>query len=590
MAKSSAVLDDRIPQRVASHAQDPVATADLEPASDQQASVQMSAGTRALQAWNREMQTKYGSTRTKRRTVVELEFQVANMQEALEAKDRELAEMAAYVAVAEAPAASGSAAAAPCCAGKTGSASMPQDYGGPQLKDVGIQVNIVTPAARRTDFSSGAATAGEASTGSESDADDSPSDVNFNLAAQAKARVAAPAQLRTAPIERLLAALQAPGGMGFHNGRPVAAIVIFRYCLHSRAFQAYRTAIFDRIVQVIEQQVERGREDNSALSYWLSTTVTLWRMINTHLKPPAKPAGAAMRPNLGALFEASAGGDSAAAPAAPGGIPQAAAKYPALLFERQLDAFARKIFPMIGDNVIEKVQPLLDTYIAMPQAGSNKHPATSRTWSPLLMELDEALGTVKANHLPEVLVQALFKQLFRFANVHFFNETLLRRECCSFTNGAFVEAGLGRVEAWIKGAGETCMADSWEELAPLRQGVGFLTMPNKPAKSLEQIQQLCPMLSVGQLYRISSMSRLDDLCDSHAVSSSVLARMKEAVVASSSSRTFMLDNTWSRGLEQEELPSKAGMYDLIPVPSVLAEGNGAASFAFLEQELRLVPS
>jgi hypothetical protein len=38
--------------------------------------------------------------------------------------------------------------------------------------------------------------------------------------------------------------------------------------------------------------------------------------------------------------------------------------------------------------------------------------------------------------------QALFKQLFRFVKVQLFNQLLLRRECCSFSNGEYVKTGL----------------------------------------------------------------------------------------------------------------------------------------------------
>jgi myosin-5 len=48
--------------------------------------------------------------------------------------------------------------------------------------------------------------------------------------------------------ERLLAALAQP--MGFHKGKPLAALVVFRACLQWRAFQADRTSVFDRIIQV----------------------------------------------------------------------------------------------------------------------------------------------------------------------------------------------------------------------------------------------------------------------------------------------------------------------------------------------------
>lgn len=65
--------------------------------------------------------------------------------------------------------------------------------------------------------------------------------------------------------------------------------------------------------------------------------------------------------------------------------------------------------------------------------------------------------------------QALFKQLFRFVNVQLFNQLLLRRECCSFSNGEYVKTGLEQVAHWINGAGADYIADSWEELKYLRQ-------------------------------------------------------------------------------------------------------------------------
>jgi myosin-5 len=49
------------------------------------------------------------------------------------------------------------------------------------------------------------------------------------------------------------------------------------------------------------------------------------------------------------------------------------------------------------------------------------------------------------NYVPKPLVQALFKQLFSFVNVQLFNQLLLRRECCSFSNGEYVKTGLAQV-------------------------------------------------------------------------------------------------------------------------------------------------
>ncbi|GLC49894.1 hypothetical protein PLESTB_000320300 [Pleodorina starrii] len=457
------------------------------------------------------------------------------------------------------------------------------------------------------------------------------------------------AEKRKAEEDRLLAALTAPLptsssgkqqdgagplGMGFYKGRPVAAIVIFRYCLHSRAFQADRTTIFDRIVSVIGQQVERGQEDNNCLSYWLSNTVTLLHMLNKNVKPAsgsmnkarggvtAAGVGAATRSVLGAMF----GSRSGASPGSlshteasihgggVGGFKQVEAKYPALLFKQQLDAFVQKIYPMIRDNVRKEISPMLNNCIHTPKAsgrtaarpgaaapaGGDKaagaasaaqQAASHKSWTDILHVLDTLLAVVKANNVPKVLVQALFKQLFRFINAKLFNQLMLRRECCSFSNGEYVKTGLEQVAHWINGAGADYMADSWEELEYLRQAVTFLVTANKPKKTLEEItSDLFPVLSIQQLYRISTMYR-DDKYNTETVSLEVLSRMKQAMADSNSAASyyFLLDDDSSLPFQAAELLANMDDKDLyggIPVPEVLQYGDGAASFAFLEKELR----
>lgn len=94
--------------------------------------------------------------------------------------------------------------------------------------------------------------------------------------------------------------------MGFHKGRPLAAIIVFRCCLQAgpltfakrqprplsssltssprgllqwRAFQADRTSLFDRIIGVVGTQIEKQQDDNASLAYWLTNTVTLLHML-----------------------------------------------------------------------------------------------------------------------------------------------------------------------------------------------------------------------------------------------------------------------------------------------------------------------
>lgn len=56
--------------------------------------------------------------------------------------------------------------------------------------------------------------------------------------------------------------------MGFQKGKPLAAVVIFRSCLHWKSFQADKTAIFDRIIQAIGHQIEERQDDNNTMAYW----------------------------------------------------------------------------------------------------------------------------------------------------------------------------------------------------------------------------------------------------------------------------------------------------------------------------------
>lgn len=407
--------------------------------------------------------------------------------------------------------------------------------------------------------------------------------------------------------ERLLAALS--GNLSFHKGKPLAAIIIFRCCLQWRAFQADRTSLFDRIIGVIGSQIERQQEDNVFLSYWLTNTVTLLHLLQKNIKPASgnqmsrRPVGTSARGVFGTLFgnrnpntpahnEASIHGGGV------GGFKPVEAKYPALLFKQQLDAFVQKIFPMMRDNVKKQITPMLANCIMTPKAISrarsgpaseqNAQAAMSKAWSEILAVLDALLNVLKEAHVPKALVQALFKQLFSFMNVNLFNQLLLRRECCSFSNGEHVRGGLTQVEQWITAAGVENVGDSWEELRYIRQAVQFLVIGNKQKRTLEEITtDLCPVLSIQQLYRISTMY-WDDRYNTETVSAEVLSRMKQQMtdVNSSSSHSFLLDDDATLPFSAADVLNAMDDKDLnmaIPVPEVLREGD----YSFLEKELKI---
>ncbi|CAI5933471.1 unnamed protein product, partial [Closterium sp. NIES-65] len=281
-----------------------------------------------------------------------------------------------------------------------------------------------------------------------------------------------------------------------------------------------------------------------------------------------------------------------------------------LLFRQQLTAYVEKVFGLIRDNLKRDISPILGQYIqgigavgigdwgsghrglglpVLPGASKctspppptthsplsttlNQAPRVSRSsygrqssspsstagsgpasssppspWHAIIASLSSLLATLKGNHVAPFLIRKMFAQVFSFINVQLFNSLLLRRECCSLSNGEYVKAGLQEVQQWMREAGEESMGRAWEELRSITQAVGFLVLHQKPKKTLEEIvlhqkpkksleeivtplclslsthhndilgwkkpkksledmfTTLCPSLSTQQLYRIATM-------------------------------------------------------------------------------------
>ncbi|KAM3349690.1 hypothetical protein ACQJBY_022532 [Aegilops geniculata] len=316
--------------------------------------------------------------------------------------------------------------------------------------------------------------------------------------------------------------------LGFSSGRAIAACVIYRCLLHWRSFEVERTGVFDRIIQTIGSAIEGIR---------------------------ASPQSAA-RPFLGSRLIGGLGD-----------LRQVEAKYPALLFKQQLTAFLEKIYGMIRDNLKKEISPLLGLCIQAPRTSRASLIKGSRSqanalaqqtliahWQSIVKILTNYLNVLKANYVPSFLISKVFTQIFSFINVQLFNRILrypvscsllLRRECCSFSNGEYVKAGLAELEQWCIYATEEYAGSSWEELKHIRQAVGFLVIHQKPKKTLKEItNDLCPVLSIQQLYRISTMY-WDDKYGTHTVSSEVISSMRIMMTEDSNnavSSSFLLDD------------------------------------------------
>lgn len=172
-----------------------------------------------------------------------------------------------------------------------------------------------------------------------------------------------------------------------------------------------------------------------------------------------------------------------------------------------------------------------------------------------------------------------------------FNQLLLKRECCSFSNGELVKMGLAEVEQWTEEAGKSWVGNSWEQLQHLRQAVTFLVIHQKSKKTLDEIMKdLCPSLSVQQIYRISTMY-WDDRFDTESVSHEVLSEMKRQMAgdgAQAQSHSFLLDDDSAVPFNLEDIGSIYDGVDLldgIPVPNAIhAETKG---FDFLKDREKL---
>ncbi|KAL9682422.1 hypothetical protein QQ045_014220 [Rhodiola kirilowii] len=336
--------------------------------------------------------------------------------------------------------------------------------------------------------------------------------------------------------------------LGFAGNRPIAACIIYKCLLQWRSFEVERTSVFDRIIQTIGHAIET-QDNNDILAYWLSNASTLLLLLQRTLKASGAAGMAPQRRRsssatlFGRMTQSFRGTPqgvnlSFINGGLNGGVDslrQVEAKYPALLFKQQLTAYVEKIYGMIRDNLKKEISPLLGLCIQAPRTsraslvkGSSRSVANTAAqqaliahWQGIVKSLGNFLNTLKANHVPPFLVRKVFTQIFSFINVQLFNSLLLRRECCSFSNGEYVKAGLAELEHWCYKATDEYAGSAWDELKHIRQAIGFLVIHQKPKKTLDEISHdLCPVLSIQQLYRISTMY-WDDKYGTHSVSADV---------------------------------------------------------------------
>ncbi|CAA7059033.1 unnamed protein product [Microthlaspi erraticum] len=310
--------------------------------------------------------------------------------------------------------------------------------------------------------------------------------------------------------------------LGYDEGKPVAACIIYRCLCYWRSFELENTSIFQRIVQTIASAIEVPN-NNEVLAYWLSNSAALLVLLQHTLRAPE-------------------------------------AKYPALRFKLQLTALVEKISEMIRDNLKKEISPLLASCIKGTISSLEKSVLERAKTVAEQDRIRKGLKVLKT-YLHAAGQQALFanwqsirKPLNTCLNImkanNFFSVTklcslLLRRECCSFSYGKYVKAGLAELEQWCVEATDEYASSAWDELSHVRQAVDFLATREKPKMTLDEIaRELCPVLSVKQIYRISTMY-CDDQYGTPSVSSDVIANMRVMMREDSNnaeSSSFLLDD------------------------------------------------
>ncbi|CAK9184254.1 unnamed protein product [Ilex paraguariensis] len=447
-------------------------------------------------------------------------------------------------------------------------------------------------------------------------------------------------QMRRSNIERQRENVEAliksvTQDLGFSQGKPVAAFTIYKCLLHWKSFEAEKTSVFDRLIQIIGSAME-NEANNDHMAYWLSNTSTLLFLLQRSLKTTG--ASSQKPPPPTSFFGRMAQGfrsSPSSANLSVGGhdvVRQVEAKYPALLFKQQLTAYVEKIYGIIRDNLKKELSPLLSSCIQAPRTSrGNVLRSSGRSfggsppashWQSIVQSLNGLLSTLKENFVPLILTQKIFTQIFSYINVQLFNSLLLRRECCTFSNGEYVKSGLAELELWCGHVKEEYAGLSWDELKHVRQAVGFLVrsiysfaqhsrnvitlvvslfvveyevwltmyinmqvIHQKSRISYDDLtNDLCPILSVQQLYRICTLY-WDDNYNTRSVSPDVISSMKVLMTEDSNdadSNSFLLDDNSSIPFSVDEISSslkEKDFSDVIPAVELLEN----PAFQFLQE-------
>ncbi|EMS55825.1 Myosin-J heavy chain [Triticum urartu] len=201
--------------------------------------------------------------------------------------------------------------------------------------------------------------------------------------------------------------------LGFSGNKPVAALLIYQYLLHSRSFEVTKTGVFDSILQAINSATE-AQYDTRSLAYWLSNLSTLSVLLQRSFRTARTAASVPYRRKMSydRIYQASQASGLAYLSGQlldePGASHQIDAKYPALLFKQQLVDLIEKVYGLISDKLKKELNPLLELCIQDPRTSQAKASVTSAGlgqhnqlthWLGIVKILNSYLYLLIANHV-----------------------------------------------------------------------------------------------------------------------------------------------------------------------------------------------
>ncbi|KAF3500901.1 hypothetical protein F2Q69_00040633 [Brassica cretica] len=363
--------------------------------------------------------------------------------------------------------------------------------------------------------------------------------------------------------------------VGFSQGKPVAAFTIYKCLLHWKSFEAERTNVFDRLIQMIGSAI-KNEEDNANLAYWLSNTSTLLFMLQQSLRSGGTGA-TPLRKSPSLVRWMTKGFRSPAAEA----IRPVDAKAPALHFKQQLAAYVEKIIGIMWDKLKKELNTSLTLCIQAPKTFKGTalmSDSTAKYWQGIIEGLDALLSTLRENFVPLVLIQKILSQAFSLINVQLWNSVMTRPDNCSFINGEYLKSGLEKLENWCFETNDEYAGSSWDELKHIRQAVGFLRIHNKFKISYDEIaKKLCPILRIQQHFRLCTLYK-DEIYYTKSVSQEVIENMA-GVMTDSSDFLLKDDSSNSISFLIDDLSSSMQDKDFVQVkPAEELVENPAFSF------------